>query len=353
MDRFAGKIFLGVFLVTVALTISSCGRKTLPIPPEAVIPAAIKDLSFFQDESRVVLSWTYPSETTIGTELKNIEGFQILRALVPEKDFCETCPVSLSLSAEVPFEQAVQDREKREAQFTEMVLRPGHRYLYRVRTKAGWRLISDDSNGVSFAWQAPFSAAKGLRLVPGDKEIVVSWQEVRTRIDGTPSPTPITYQVYRSTDGKDFMPLGQKLTATELRDLGLVNGRLYEYKVRAVFSDGANTVYGLASGVASGQPRDLTAPIPPHNLTVVRVADGLKLIWERGGEPDIAGYKIFRRVSTGEERVLIGETGGGKTFFVDKGAPAGQKVLYSITSFDRARPANESLFSKEVSYEPF
>lgn len=351
MIRIGWQILFVAFCVT--LSLSGCGRKTLPIPPHAVIPQAINDLNFFQDESRVVLSWTYPGETTIGTELKSIEGFQIFRAVIPEADFCETCPVPFSSSIDVPFDQAVLDRKKQKAQYTETVLRPAHRYVYKVRCKAGWRLISDDSNVISFSWDSPTVAPDAVVLTPGDKEITVSWLEVTTRTDGTSLQTPLKYQVYRSTDNNEFVPVGDPVSGTKFRDLGLINGQAYKYKVRAVFNQGTNAIYGIASGVSAGEPRDLTAPIPPHNLTVVKVADGVKLIWERGEEPDIAGYRIFRRNGTGEERQLVGETGVRQTFFVDKTAPAKQKLLYSITSFDRARPANESLFSREAQYEPF
>ncbi len=343
-------LFIALF---VAAALSGCGRKTLPIPPHAVIPKAINNLNFFQDESQVVLSWTYPGETTIGTELRNIEGFQIFRAVVPESDFCETCPIPFSSSVEITLNQAVQDKGKNRAEYTEMVLRPGHRYLYKVRTKAGWRIISDDSNIVSFSWESPISAPVNVRLRPGDREITLSWQEVTSRTDGTSLAATPRYQVYRSSDDKGFIPVGESVLATEFRDPGLVNGRTYEYKVRAVSTQGASKIIGIASSVASGQPLDLTAPIPPHNLTVVKVADGVKLIWARGVESDIAGYRVFRRSSTGDKRGFVGETGTRQTWFVDKSAPAKQKLLYSITAFDRARPANESFFSKEVQYEPF
>jgi len=152
MARIDGRIFTSAFIVVIALSCFSCGRKTLPIPPDAVIPTAITDLRFFQDESRVVLTWTYPDETTIGTEIKNIEGFQVFRAVIPEADYCETCPVPFSSFAEITLNQAVKNRKNRKAQYKETVLRPGHRYSYKVRTKAGWRLISEDSNVISFVW---------------------------------------------------------------------------------------------------------------------------------------------------------------------------------------------------------
>jgi fibronectin type 3 domain-containing protein/predicted small lipoprotein YifL len=351
MVRLASRILLIILFSLSGL--AGCGRKTLPVPPSAVIPKAINNLNYSQDESRVILSWTYPGETTIGTELKTIEGFQIFRAVVPEKDFCETCPVSFSSTVEVAFDQAVQDRKNKRAAYTETVLRPGHRYVYKVRTKAGWRIISDDSNIISFLWEAPASAPTSVQLIPEDRQVSLSWRKVATRTDGTSLAMAPKYQVYRSADDRGFKPVGEAVSGTEYRDMGLVNGRLYEYKVRAVATRGESRISGIASSVVSGRPQDLTPPIPPHNLVVVKVVDGVKIIWARGVEPDIAGYKVFRRTETGDERVFIGETGVSQTFFVDKNAPASQRLLYSITSFDRARPANESMFSKEVQYEPF
>jgi len=192
-----------------------------------------------------------------------------------------------------------------------------------------------------------------VRLTPGDKEIRISWNKVTSRTDGTPPPENLFYQVYRGTEDKGFVPVGEAVSGTEFRDLGLINGRPYQYKVRTVNKKGDNSVYGIFSSVATAAPLDLTPPIPPHNIILVRVVNGVKIMWDRGLEEDIAGYKIFRRSSAGEERGFVGTTGARQTFFEDRSAPEGQQLFYSVTSFDRARPANESLFSKEAQYEPF
>jgi hypothetical protein len=349
--RFRYQCFL--LLLIFFLAISGCGRKTLPIPPNAVIPAPINDLNFIQDEGKVVLSWTYPETTTIHSELGTIESFQIFRAVVPEQDYCETCPTSFTSLAEITFEQALKDRRKSRAEYTERVLRPGHRYIYKVRTKAGWRLISDDSNIVSFAWESPAAAPAGLKAVPGDRSITLSWQKVANLADGSMVTSPIKYQVYRSHDQQIFSPIGELATGLELRDAGLLNDRNYAYKVRAVQNKGTSKVYGITSRIVSETPRDLSAPMPPRNLTASKIDNGVKLQWEKGHEIDIAGYKIYRRSSENHDKILLGETGASQLFFIDRTPLEKQVNIYSVTVFDRARPTNESVFSKELKHESF
>lgn len=342
----------GIVLMFFLGVLCGCGLKTDPVSPSAVIPQAINDLHFFQDESQVVLTWTYPEETTIATNLHHINSFLIFRAVVPEKDYCETCPIAFNTTVEIPFNQAAKNMRTREASYTERVLRPGHRYLYKVRTKAGWRLLSDDSNIASFSWESPAAAPEVQEVTIGDSTITLSWQEVSALADGVPVAVPLKYQVYRSTDHKRFTPIGPLVDEREYRDVGLVNGYKYDYKIRAVQVKESIQIFGLSSRVVQAVPQDRTPPVPPHGLMAVAVAEGVKLLWDRSREDDVAGYKIYRRASQDQAWKLLAQTRGGQVYFIDT-IQAGQVFSYTVSAFDRSTPSNESIFAKEVTYESF
>lgn len=348
---YCSRLFI-ILIFLVGLSVSSCGRKTLPIPPQDALPQVITDLSFRQDENKIVLNWTAPDHTTAGSKLPNIASFEILRAVVPEKDFCAGCPVSFTSSLEIKSETAIKDPKSRAAEYTEMILRPGHRFFYKVRSKAGWRLVSDDSNIVSFSWNSPANAPESPAAIPGDMEIMLSWLPVTTLIDGQQLNDPL-YQVFRSRSEENFSPIGEPVAVPAYTDSGLINNQQYFYKVSAIQRQGQTQITGLASRIVSTTPKDMTAPAPPKNITVVQLADGVRVLWDQGAEKDIAGYRIYRRAATEKILTKIGQVNHSKFSFTDQPSLKEKGLYYAVTAYDRATPANESQISKEIFYEPF
>jgi predicted small lipoprotein YifL len=336
---------LSVFILT------ACGRKTLPIPPQDAVPLPISDLSAHQDGNKIVLNWTIPERTTAGSRLPQIKSFELLRAVLDE-DACLTCPISFTSTIDLPLEQVIQSAKARRGQYSETLLRPEQRYIYKIRTKAGWRLVSDDSNQVSFLWLSPPEAPKGLQIKAGDQQVSLVWQSVTRMVNGDLLSAGLRYRVYRGLNSSDLRAIGEPVT-TSFDDVGLLNGRRYFYKVTAELRYGDARIEGLSSPVTSVTPHDLTAPPPPRNLVVVKTAAGIKILWERTISSDLAGYRVYRRLAGGELS-RIGEVDAAGNAFVDQKPPSGvTSWYYAITSFDRAQPANESTYSQEIIYESF
>lgn len=342
-----------VYIVVSAVLFVSCGRKTPPIPPYEAIPQAINDLRYQQRENNITLTWTYPEKTSAGSKLLGVEGFQIYRAVVPESEYCAGCPVKFTSVVELEAGKAIIDPEERFAQYTERLLRPDHRYLYKVNTKAGWRLLSDDSNMVSFLWKTPAPAPVGLEATPGDTVISLHWQAPE-KMTGVDNETPIFFQVYRSQDDGPFSLIGEPTKVQSYSDSGLTNGKPYSYKVRSVFRTGNTSIVGLPSRAVSVTPRDLTPPAPPRNLMAVKSNTGVKIIWERGAEMDLAGYKIYRRLLSETKITLLGTVKAPNLTFIDNKLPLDmEEWYYSVSAFDGVVPVNESPLSKEIRYESF
>ncbi len=346
------RLLLAVLLMTQLFFIYGCGRKTLPIPPQDAVPVPITDLNAHQDGNKIVLNWTIPKRTTAGSKLPQIKAFQLSRAVLAE-DACTNCPVPFSSTLELPLEQVIKNGDSGQGQYSETLLRPGHRYIYKLRTKAGWRLVSDDSNQVSFLWLSPPEAPQGIKAVAGDEQVTLQWQAPNKLVNGQPLTDTIIYKIYRGLDNNHLSPLGEPVKNETFTDVGLINGRSYYYKVTAEIHRPDARVEGLASPVVIARPHDLTAPPPPRNLLVVKIATGIKLLWERTMSSDLAGYMVYRRLPKGK-LALIGKVDAADNFFIDKTPPAGATSwYYAITSFDRAAPANESSTSKEIIYESF
>ena len=286
-----------------------------------MLPTVINDLRQHLDEHGVTLTWTAPTRTVQGDKLGKIDGFELLRSVVSEEDYCEGCPIKFGRPIKITPDEAL----------------PGSKIQY--RTKLGWYHASGGSNIVSFVWSTLISPPAGLTAIAGDRKITLSWQAPTTLIDGTRLKENLRYQIYRSVAGAELTPLGSPITKTTFADVSVQNGKRYFYKVQPLNSK--NSV-GMMSASAQGRPHDLTPPSPPRDVTAVQTPAGIKILWQQTVEPDLAGYRIYRRRSNESKATLVGKVTGGAIMFLDTTVITPATWFYSVTAYDYAEPANES-----------
>jgi len=75
------KIFLPILLL---LTLVACGKEGPPLPPEIRIAERTGDLKAYQEGEVAVLQWSYPSMTTAGQTLTDVEAIEVWRATLPK-----------------------------------------------------------------------------------------------------------------------------------------------------------------------------------------------------------------------------------------------------------------------------
>ncbi len=339
--RLAGSIFLLALL----LTSGGCGYKTEPVPPASVVPVAIDDLRYTIDETGVRLTWTFPADTVKGTDLMDISSFDVYRGVVPLADLCETCPIPFGEPLEVPGGVTSEANKQRMAEYRTSLLRSGHKYFFKVRSRTSWWADSADSNIVSFVWHVPTSAPAGVTIVPADLHIRLNWQEVTSLIDGRSTDGEITYQVFRSEGGKEFEAAGLPVSKDYFIDKKVINGQKYFYKVQSLLGYQGHIVNGGTSEIVSAVTQDKTPPVRITGVTAVETKSGIKVFWDSTKDSQVAAYRVYRRIKD-QKPELLGEVSTSYTLFVDKNAPAGVKVRYSVTAIDQA--ANESAPSSEA-----
>ncbi len=343
--RFAGAcLLIGASL----LFTGGCGYKNHPVPPDTVVPEAIKDLRFDADAKGVKLSWSFPVETIKGSDIEDLASFELFRAEMPLKDYCGTCPIPFAEPLEQPGGVTKEDGKKRKAVYVLTGLRPGYKYFFKVRSRTSWFAESADSNIITFIWNVPAKAPEGLAAKAGNRQVVLNWQPVTALQDGGLIDKPLQYQIMRSTGGKEFEKIDVVERGTSFVDQNVVNKQKYAYQVQSQLKIGREIVAGGTSRPVSALSVDLTPPTPPTGVTAVETDTGIKILWEKSPEEDLGGYKVYRRSAENSDPEVIGAVQPVYTIFLDKKATAGVRYFYSVTAIDQATPANESEKSAEV-----
>ena len=351
--RIAGhnRLFLSLIITTLLLAVSGltgCGYKTMPVPPEEIVPQPVTDLRYELNEKGVTLYWTFPAQTVRGEALSDITSFDLYRAVVPADSYCDTCPIPFGEAITLTG-GAISAGTPKQKTYSSTLLRPGHLYFFKVRSKAGWWAVSEDSNTVSFMWNIPPKAPEQLTAVVADGRVTLEWTPVKNFIDGTGIQEPVKYQLYRGMGAGPFAPLGELQDGVRYDDTEVINGRKYMYRVQAVTMYEKGQVGGGSSQAVSAVPVDRTAPAVPTGVKAIRTAAEVKVIWDPVEDKDLKGYRIYRRLADEKEPVTVGEAEVPYTLFSDRTPPDAEYWYYSVSSFDNGSPANESERSPEVS----
>jgi hypothetical protein len=348
----AKRVLLSLSAALIFLTaLGGCGFKTLPVAPQAVVPVPITDLRYELSEKGVTLYWSYPIETITGQQIEELDSFILYRAVVPADSYCDTCPIPFGKPVVLPG-GALPGEGRKTATYEATLLRPGNLYFFKVRSKSGWLAESADSNLVTFIWQIPPKAPAGLTAEAQDSGVSLKWQPVTTHIDGTPVTVPVRYQVSRSVGGADFVDIGAQIADTNYVDTTAVNSRKYFYRVQSLSVYEQGSVGGGLSDSVAATPLDKTPPGHPTDVKAVRTAAGVKVFWSPVQDEDVAGYKVYRRLPGAGAPTMIGTVESPYSLFDDTTVPAGiTRLFYSVSSFDKSDPPNESTSSPEIRVE--
>lgn len=91
---------------------------------------------------------------------------------------------------------------------------------------------------------------------------------------------------------------------------------------------------------------DYTPPLVPAGLTAVQDSNRMVCRWRSNGEPDLAGYRVYRAVESGMPAwSLIGQVAAPDTAFTDTLIEPNAVYVYAAAAYDQSEPANESRFS--------
>ncbi len=338
---------MGVFFLSATILLAGgCGFKNKPVPPESVVPQAIDDLRYTVNDKGVQLTWSFPVKTIKGSVLEDISSFQLFRAEIPLEDYCPNCPVPFIEPVTVNAGSPLDGQVRRKVTFDTNLLRSGHKYFFKVRSRSSWFADSADSNIITLVWFDPAAATGKVTVVPGDRQISLTWQPVVLKTAS--KDMAVKYQVLRSLDGKEFTKIGDPSAATSYTDRQVNNGQKYFYSVQTLTEHKNERAQGGVSKEVETTPIDLTPPVSPIGVTAVRTDAGIKVFWDRSDAPDLSGYRVYRRAADKDTYEMLGKVEPIYTLFVDSKAGEDIRYYYAITALDGATPANESSKSKEA-----
>ena len=352
-------------LLAAAVAAPGCGKKGPPLAPLRVLPRPAQSVHLRQIGPDVVVETTVSLSRSDGSPLGPGSVVRIMKmrpsptlnpAAVSGRYLMLVFQKEAKVVASVggaELQRAVSDGRVRfidrgayDAGPGAPTGAPGPRYLYAVQVVDERGERSPLSVPLVIELTPPPKPPVTLRVTTAEREVRLSWEP------GEPGKTKELYNVYRRTAAQEDLPL-QPLNAAPLSDRSYVDtkfeyGETYRYSVRALPSPPPPLRESVSSEEVEVRPLDTYAPKAPTGLAAAAEGQAIKLYWFPNSEPDLRGYRVYRREEKGEFR-LIGEAGAAETSFADTTAARGVRYYYAVTAVDGATPPNESPRSEEVS----
>lgn len=242
-----------LFCICACLFLAACGKKGPLVPPEALAPSPVKDLTVRQQGDRFVLCLSPPTKNDAGGPLKNLAGFRVLkREVLPPDVDCEECAGAYGLLMTVDMEYPVNARRFGNLYcLDDTDLQYGKTYQYKSVSFEADGTSSRDSNKVREKFLPPPGAPE-LRAVSTPAGMTLEWAE---------SPKPekgklVGYNIYRSESpkGMPVFPVNSNpVRGLKYNDKSTEFGVTYYYTVRSLADIEGEQVESGPSNKVSGK----------------------------------------------------------------------------------------------------
>lgn len=337
----------------ICCALAGCGTPGAPLPPSLNLPQRVTDLDAVRAGNQVTLTWTMPMRTTDKLLLK---GPVTARVCWTET----TAPCAPA--GEKPFapESAASFTAALPAALTSGTPRPVRFFVELMNRNQ--RSAGMSNPAVILAGEAP-AAVTGLAAEVHNRGVVLRWTA------GDPHDAIHLLRTLLNPPAKKNEgplsappePLNEDLLVD--RDSGMAIdkdirfGHAYAYRAQRVarveVDSQTHELAGPTSAPVQVNAQDVFPPAVPTGLAAVATAaaDGvpasIDLSWQPDAEPDVAGYRVYRREAQGGwERISGGQLVVGPAFH-DANVQAGQTYAYGVTAVDTR--GNESARSAEAS----
>ena len=127
-----------ILVLAASLVVAACGVRSRPLPPELVQPDPPTDLVAKSTSDGVRLTWRRPTNYSGGKHMRDLAGFEIERATVPDFDYAAVGTVTLT--------DQNRFQQERSVTWTDATAVVGTSYRYRViaLTLDGYRSVPSE-----------------------------------------------------------------------------------------------------------------------------------------------------------------------------------------------------------------
>jgi hypothetical protein len=313
-----------------ALLSAGCGYVGGPLKPLANVPAKVADLAAVQRGSIIIAHFSVPKLTTENHPIAKPVTFDLRIGVTPEPfNSAQWLDNSKPLTA-ITISQGLGTVEIPIAEWI------GRQPIL------GLRAIG--ANGKDAGW----SNYEAIRVVPAPQ--VPTLQAADNTVYGVHlswSGNGEQFRIFRRTSADEAWDVVATLDSHEWTDTSTEFGKSYSFEMQSLVDVGDHK---YAESELSA-PQDITTkdtfpPAVPTGLHADVAPGSVELVWDRNTEPDLAGYRIYR--STGDGPFEKIADANEIPNYSDRAVEHGKTYRYTITSFDRSTPPNESAHSGAV-----
>lgn len=190
----------------------------------------------------------------------------------------------------------------------------------------------------------PPSSVSGLNATVSGQIVTLSWNAASDTESGI-----ATYRIYRDTATSTPKTLIAEISATDLSytDNDTILDTTYYYDVSVINGMGLEGEKSEIAVVVGDSP-----PQAPLGFVAVPSDQQAVLDWDDNQEPDLAGYHVYRSLSSGGQYTQITPSllSGSSSTFIDSGLTNGTTYYYVVKAVDTGD--NQSAYSGEASAVP-
>jgi len=183
-------------LLLLLLAGAACGRKTDPLVPDSPRPEQVKNITAVTRGAVAYLSWPLPSKNVEGRPLPaaEVRSMRISRAEFGQDRRTARYRLYAEIDLRRPSPASVQGSI---VTWSDDNLRYGQTYGYQIRAVSERGGVSAWYDEVRVTPTMPLAIPKNLAAAAIDSSVQLSWEPVNTRLDGTPAPGFVGYNLYR------------------------------------------------------------------------------------------------------------------------------------------------------------
>jgi hypothetical protein len=343
-----------LFILVLAVTLSSCGTQGAPQPPSLNIPQPVKDLHAVRKGDNVRLFWTAPKETTDGALVRK-PGKMVVRRATGDSQ-------PPTVVAEVPLKPADKSQQAQSVSAKDSLgdlLRSSSAdfALYTVEAVSASGKSAGQSNPVAVPLVPAPPTPKDLQVKVVPEGVSISWAQNWPPQNRTKLAVQYVYRIMRREQVSKQPVMVKQLSAGNadamVIDTTIEWEKTYQYWVTpvALWQDSQRgEVEGDDSDPVSITAHDVFPPQVPSGLQAVFSLVGGKsfidLTWTPNTDPDLAGYNVYRHMA-GTQPTKINAELIKIPAFRDADLQTGTKYFYSVSAVDLRN--NESGKSQEAS----